>query len=653
MRVGRFELMDMLRADATASTFLGRAPGGVLAAVTVPHDTFQADRGFRATLTAALAAARRARAPWVLAVLDADVENDRMWWATEHIPGLTLEEHVRGSGPLPERMLFVLAGRMADALAGLHATGGAHGNLTPSSIVLADDGPYLADIVDAALADTGLPCSDDARRRHPSDVYALAVVLLFAASGRQLLDGTDGSSSTLPQSAREFLPSPLLEHITPCLAADPSARPSARELASRLAVPTPDTGVWTLPTIASPTAEHPHADGTATEFAPPDTPRPHRRRPTTRQVVGGTVACAAAACILAVVIPALNGPPSPPSSPVASTATTAPLPPDGPGAQQTRLIEGISTFADWVERAPDGTRVYTPGERDYATIIDTTQNAMTGTIDADIHIRTAPTASADGQRLYAARRGFRGENQLLVIDAKTHRQIDAIDIPNLGDHVAVSGDGRRAYIAVSTESAGYGVDVIDLASRSLVTRIPFTVVTYGRMTFSPNGRYLHVPGYENAVIDTVTNTKTTFIPEPPPPGHRAHFIKYTTFSMDGRIGFQLRDDRIVVMDGHTMAHKRTVAPDLIGALPEGRLGTISTIAASPSGRHLFLAVYDLGSTEVSAIAVVDTTDFRLVDSIKLSSVPRDMTISPDGHTLYAPASDNTGTLMVIDVSKFV
>jgi hypothetical protein len=41
-----------------------------------------------------------------------------------------------------------------------------------------------------------------------------------------------------------------------------------------------------------------------------------------------------------------------------------------------------------------------------------------------------------------------------------------------------------------------------------------------------------------------------------------------------------------------------------------------------------------------------------VDSIELSGIVNDMVPCRDGHTLYAPADDISGSIMVIDVSRF-
>jgi serine/threonine protein kinase len=122
-------------------------------AIKVIHDAHLSAPEFWQRFAREIEVAGRVRAPWTVALVDADPHDRRPWLATEYVPGPSLEQAVTTAGPLPEQTLGVLASRLADALAGLHSTGLVHRDLTPSNVMLSSDGPRLLDFGIARAAD--------------------------------------------------------------------------------------------------------------------------------------------------------------------------------------------------------------------------------------------------------------------------------------------------------------------------------------------------------------------------------------------------------------------------------------------------------------------------------------------------------------------
>ncbi|MGW4383384.1 outer membrane protein assembly factor BamB family protein [Kitasatospora sp. NPDC004531] len=145
---------------------LGRGPGGVRAAVTEIPEALAQDPRFRADVGAALKLAGPGLAP----VLGADLAGPAPWLADAFVPAVTLRQAVERYGPLPWPTLAVLARGLAEALASVHATGFAHGALTPNAVLLAVAAPLLPARVSGAA-------------QQQDDLADLAAALEFGAGG--------------------------------------------------------------------------------------------------------------------------------------------------------------------------------------------------------------------------------------------------------------------------------------------------------------------------------------------------------------------------------------------------------------------------------------------------------------------------------------
>ena len=285
--LGPYRLQDRLGEGGMGVVHLARDPEGRPVAVKVLHPLGTEGVNARRRLAREVETMRRVRSPYVAEVLDADVTGEYPYIVTRFVSGPTLEEMVRGRGPLSGQGLRRLAHGMAEALTAIHAAGVVHRDLKPGNVMLTDDRPIVIDFGIAQTGDatrltqTGLvmgtpgylaPEVIEGQPSSPaSDIHSWGSTMAFAATGHLPFGG--GSYETIFYrivSGRADLtgvPAPLIPLISAALARDPSHRPSASWLSAQAtaldmsaAGPAP-TAVYTpSPFVATPAqAPAPHA----------------------------------------------------------------------------------------------------------------------------------------------------------------------------------------------------------------------------------------------------------------------------------------------------------------------------------------------------------------------------------------------------------
>ena len=249
---GPYQLLEQLGRDGLGQVFLGRSETGERVVVRLIRAELAADPAFRARLRAEVDSARKVRGVLVAPVRDADLDSDVPWLATAFVAGQPLADAVREHGPMSGRSLLMLAAGLAESLGTIHAAGVVHGNLNPSHVVLAENGPWLTgfglgraaasgELLDEGGGSPGFLSPEQVLGQEAgpaSDIFSLGAVLVFACRGQEPFGS--GTSSALmyrlvnsPADLRS-LPVELRRLVEGCLAKQPDARPTASRLRARL-----------------------------------------------------------------------------------------------------------------------------------------------------------------------------------------------------------------------------------------------------------------------------------------------------------------------------------------------------------------------------------------------------------------------------------
>lgn len=254
-RVGPYALVRRLGAGGRGEVCLARSPGGRDVVVKLMRSFLTEDQAARERLRREVAMARSVAGAFIAPIVDADMDAEVPWLATAFVPGLSLMEAVDRFGPLPVEAIFALAAGLAEALVAIHRAGVVHGDLKPSTIMLASDGPRVIDFgIAHAAAGTreksagqlvgtpGFMSPEQAAAGEAGpegDVHCLGAVLYHAAVGH----GPFGEARPEVPTFRNARQDPDLGAISDpglraligdCTAADPGDRPTSQDLTARL-----------------------------------------------------------------------------------------------------------------------------------------------------------------------------------------------------------------------------------------------------------------------------------------------------------------------------------------------------------------------------------------------------------------------------------
>lgn len=244
---GQYRLEARLGSGGMGVVHLARSTSGLTLAVKVIHAEFAQDPEFRGRFRQEVAAARRVSGAFTAPVVDADPDAERPWMATLHIPGPTLSDQVKRSGPMVPGEVRQLAAGLAEALRDIHRAGVVHRDLKPGNVLLAADGPKVIDFGISRPSDSEMrtetgkligtpPFMAPEQFQRPrevgpaADVFALGSVLVHAATGRGPFDSESpyivAYQVVHDEADLAGVPEELAPLIDGCLAKDPADRPT-------------------------------------------------------------------------------------------------------------------------------------------------------------------------------------------------------------------------------------------------------------------------------------------------------------------------------------------------------------------------------------------------------------------------------------------
>ncbi|WP_237535849.1 serine/threonine-protein kinase [Streptomyces sp. SID3343] len=248
--VAGYRLRGRLGQGGMGSVYLSYTRGGQPVALKVVRPELAQDPEFRRRFEREVQAARRVHGPYTAAVLDSNTDDRLPWLAGAYVAGPPLSEAVRVHGPLPVESVLLLIAGVAEALQSVHAAGVIHRDLKPSNVLLASDGPRVIDFGIARAADTTALTGSDVVVGTPafmspeqvlgkpvgfaSDVFSLALVGHYAATGEHPF-GQGHAQALMYRIVGEApdlgaCPAPLRGLLEPCLAKEPTDRPSLAEV---------------------------------------------------------------------------------------------------------------------------------------------------------------------------------------------------------------------------------------------------------------------------------------------------------------------------------------------------------------------------------------------------------------------------------------
>jgi YVTN family beta-propeller protein len=253
----------------------------------------------------------------------------------------------------------------------------------------------------------------------------------------------------------------------------------------------------------------------------------------------------------------------------------------------------------------------------YLDVIDVTTNAAhvvdtaTNKVLHTIYLGRATHEgfiSPDGNQLWVAERG---QDTIAIVDWRNEKVLDRIVSEDGPSKVVFSPDGKLAYVNHLRASA---LDVIDVAARQIVTRVPIPTPAGGSSdeAISPDGREVWLGMPNNGRTTTVLNTQTHKVQAVLDTGPRTNHPNFVTV---GGVNYAY----LTVGDlNQTLVYRRDPAggpPTLvkriqhIGAGPHG-------IWPSPDNTRMYVAMQYSDTVEV-----IDTASMKVVQTIRAGQSP--------------------------------
>src|SRR4051812_20306923 len=205
--LGRYRVVRLLGRGAMGVVYEGEADGARVALKVLPGWLAADGESLKRFLREAKAAAL-VKHPNVVAIHEAGQDGDLSFLALELVPGGSLQDRLRRSGPLAWREATLVLADACRGLAAIHAAGIIHRDVKPGNILLTADG--IAKVADFGLArldsgqyspltvegtTLGTPAYMSPKQckllkpDEPSDIYSMGATYYALLTGRPPFEG--------------------------------------------------------------------------------------------------------------------------------------------------------------------------------------------------------------------------------------------------------------------------------------------------------------------------------------------------------------------------------------------------------------------------------------------------------------------------------
>jgi YVTN family beta-propeller protein len=178
------------------------------------------------------------------------------------------------------------------------------------------------------------------------------------------------------------------------------------------------------------------------------------------------------------------------------------------------LVMGLGAMAPPADAAPFA-YIVNGGGTDGGTVsvIDTATNTVVATVKVGLN-SDGVAVTPDGKQAYVANQNT---NNVSVIDTSSNSVVATVPVGSNPTWVAVAPDGKHAYITVELRQR---VSVIETATNTVVATVPVGFFPLN-IAVTPDGKHAYVGGFgpnSVSVIDTASNTVVATIPGLSPKG---------------------------------------------------------------------------------------------------------------------------------------
>ncbi|MEV6031782.1 serine/threonine-protein kinase [Nonomuraea sp. NPDC052116] len=252
-QLGSFRLSGRIGEGGQGIVYLGVNDKGEQAAIKLLHVKFTGDTIARSRFARELKAAKRVASFCTARVMEADLDGNTPYIASEYIDGRALRDIIETDGPLTGTVLDRLAIGTATALTAIHHASIIHRDFKPDNVLIAADGPRVVDFGIARIIDStgtitsraiGTPAymapeqiaGDDVGPY--TDVFSWGATIAFAATGTPAFEGKSIAVVLNRILNHEvdvgMMPEPLRGVVSSALSKSPADRPSADQILLRL-----------------------------------------------------------------------------------------------------------------------------------------------------------------------------------------------------------------------------------------------------------------------------------------------------------------------------------------------------------------------------------------------------------------------------------